>query len=161
MLHLKSKKFPPSPLLSRRDIFPYQQLSLLFFNLNSSIPLFYDYYTQKCAPISFPRDITMGVLLRTRKAILEGGYGGHPPAVIWLAPLHPQNFCVFVVFFSHFFALFCLFLSFFVFFSRFWDPYPLRPAEPFPPLGGAGGVPPQGVYTPSVIPLMTIVFSMN
>ena len=45
------------------------------------------------------RDITMGVLLRTRKAILEGGYGGHPPAVIWLDPLHPQNFCVFFVFF--------------------------------------------------------------
>ena len=53
------------------------------------------------------RDITMGVLLRTRKAILEGGYGGHPPAVIWLDPLHPQPF------FCRFFAFFCLFLSFF------------------------------------------------
>ena len=56
-------------------------------------------------------------------------------------------------FFCCFFAFFRNFLPFFVFFSRFWDPYPLGPAEPFPPLGGAGGVPPQGVYTPSVIPL--------
>ena len=37
------------------------------------------------------RDITMGVLFRAPKAISEGGYGGHPPAVIWLDPLHPQR----------------------------------------------------------------------
>ena len=96
----------------------------------------------------------MGVLFRAWKAILEGGYGGHPPAVIGLAPLHPQRgrkilrfFCLF----SPLFAFLLPFLPFFVFFQSFDPLSPLGPAEPSPPpLGGAGG--PDPLRYTSVIP---------